>query len=210
MRRRILAIPPAFLLLAITLSACAAASSGAADGVKSPTATPDHAASAGPADAPTSAKTAEPSASPEWFGVELTDVNTGQSYTINSLRGKVVLVETMAMWCPYCLSQQQAVKALHSRIGNEEQWVGIALDIDPNENAEALKTYASNNGFDWFYTIAPPEVYREIGRLYGDQFLNPPSTPMLIVDREGNVHPLPFGIKSVEDLQGFLQPFLNG
>ena len=53
------------------------------------------------------------------------------------------------------------------------------------------------------------EVAREIGQLYGDQFLNPPSTPMLIVDRQGKVHLLPFGRKTAEDLQEALAPFLD-
>ncbi|MCK7526838.1 MAG: hypothetical protein MZV64_59190 [Ignavibacteriales bacterium] len=37
----------------------------------------------------------------------------------------------------------------------------------------------------------PADVSREIASLYGDQFLNPPSTPMLIIDRKGVAHPLP-------------------
>jgi hypothetical protein len=45
--------------------------------------------------------------------------------------------------------------------------------------------------------------------LFGNQFLNPPSTPMLIIDRKGGVHPLPFGIKTAEDLQKALEPFLS-
>ena len=147
---------------------------------------------------------------PGWFDIQLTDVNTGVVFSINEFRGKVVLVETMAMWCPKCLEQQKQVKALHELLPAEEGWVGIALDIDPNENAEALKTYAARNGFDWIYAVAPPEVYREIGRLYGDQFLNPPSTPILLIDREGVVHPLPFGIKSAESLLDSIQPYLEG
>ena len=63
--------------------------------------------------------------------------------------------------------------------------------------------------FDWVYAVAPPEVSRELGQLYGDQFLNPPATPMLIIDQHGEVHPLPFGIKSAGDLQEALEPFLN-
>jgi len=45
----------------------------------------------------------------------------------------------------------------------------------------------------------------EISRLYGPQFLNPPSTPMVIIDKNGNPHPLGFGIKSAEDLLASLQ-----
>ncbi|MEW6406378.1 MAG: hypothetical protein AB1649_31730, partial [Chloroflexota bacterium] len=57
--------------------------------------------------------------------------------------------------------------------------------------------------------VAPADVSRDLASLYGNQFLNPPSTPMLAIDRHGVVHPLPFGIKSAEELQQFIQPFLD-
>ena len=124
-------------------------------------------------------------------------------------KGKVVLVETLAMWCSNCLKQQQQVSSLHDLVGDRDDFVSLGLDIDPNENAEALKSYISNNGFSWVYAVAPTEVSREIAQLYGDQFLNPPSTPMFIIDRDGEVHPLPFGIKQAEDLLEALQPFFD-
>lgn len=147
--------------------------------------------------------------SPDWFKTSLTDINTGETFVVADFKGKVVLVETLAMWCSNCLKQQGQVKALHDLVGERDDFVSLGLDIDPNENATALKSYTSNNEFDWFYAIAPTEVSRELSQLYGDQYLNPPSTPMLIIDREGEVHLLPFGIKSAEDLFEALQPFLN-
>jgi thiol-disulfide isomerase/thioredoxin len=146
---------------------------------------------------------------PGWFNAALTNVNTGQTFTVADLKGKVVLVETMAIWCSNCLRQQKEVKALHDAMGMNEDFVTVVLDIDPNENAENLQAYTARNGFDWTYAVAPRDVAREIGQTYGDQFLNPPSTPMLIIDRHGEVHPLPFGIKKSDSLQQALEPFLN-
>jgi hypothetical protein len=146
---------------------------------------------------------------PEWFKASLTDVNTGETFTVADFKGKVVLVETLAMWCSNCLKQQGQVKSLHDLVGARDDFVSLGLDIDPNENADALKAYTDNNGFDWVYAVAPAEVSREIGQLYGAQYLNPPSTPMLIIDRGGEVHLLPFGIKSADDLLEALQPFLE-
>jgi len=137
---------------------------------------------------------------PEWFGASLTDVRTGQSFSINELKGKVILVETMAQWCSNCLRQQGEVKALHDKIGENDDFVSIGLDIDPNENAADLKSYVEAKGFDWLYAVPTADVSREIANLYGAQFLNPPSTPILIVDRQGIAHPLRFGIKSVDEL----------
>ncbi len=59
----------------------------------------------------------------------------------------------------------------------------------------------------WIYAIAPAEVSREISSLYGDQFLNPPSTPMLLIDRHGNVHPLPFGLKNAGELASLIESY---
>jgi thiol-disulfide isomerase/thioredoxin len=146
---------------------------------------------------------------PAWFDYVFTDAVTGQAFRINDFKGKVVLVETMAMWCSNCFKQQTQVNELHSLLGERDDFVGIGLDIDPNENISALKGYVEKNGFDWLYSVPPAEISRDIGNLYGSQFLNPPSTPILIVDRHGEAHPLPFGIKSAQDLLGYIEPFLN-
>jgi peroxiredoxin len=146
---------------------------------------------------------------PAWFSVALTNAANGESFTIQDFKGKVVLVETMAMWCPTCLRQQKEVQALHEQLGERDDFASIGIDIDLNENLADLKDYTAKNGFDWTYTVATADVAREIGNLYGQQFLNPPSAPMFIIDRHGEVHPLPFGVKSAADLQKALEPFLN-
>jgi hypothetical protein len=146
---------------------------------------------------------------PAWFSAELVNASTGESFRVIDFEGKVVLVETMAIWCSNCLRQQKEVKVLHERWGEREDLVTLVLDVDPNENVADLSAYAARNGFSWLYAVAPREVAREIGQLYGDQFLNPPSTPMLIIDRDGEAHPLPFGRKSAESLQESLSAFLG-
>ena len=146
---------------------------------------------------------------PAWYSVSLTDVNTGDAFAISDLKGKVILVETMAVWCSNCFKQQTEVKTLHVTLGERDDFVSIGIDIDPNEDAAKLQSFVAGNGFDWKYIVATADVSRDISALYGAQFLNPPSTPMLIIDRHGDVHPLPFGIKSADDLLQALQPFLD-
>lgn len=146
---------------------------------------------------------------PDWFEIPLTDVNSGESFTVDDFQGEVVLLETMAIWCSNCLKQQKQVKALHERLGSSRDLVSIGLDIDPNEEAPALKSYVEQRGFDWIYAISPAELSRTLAESYGDQFLNPPSTPILIIDRHGEVHPLRFGIKNADELLAEIEPFLN-
>jgi cytochrome oxidase Cu insertion factor (SCO1/SenC/PrrC family) len=95
--------------------------------------------------------------------------------------------------------------------GRREDLVIVTLDIDPNEDETVLTAYAEKNSeFAWHYAVAGSDVAREIGNAHGDQFLNPPSAPVLVIDRHGVVHVLPFGLKSAEDLMKAIQPYLDG
>jgi cytochrome oxidase Cu insertion factor (SCO1/SenC/PrrC family) len=146
---------------------------------------------------------------PAWYSASLTNAVTGQTFTINDFKGKVVLVETMAIWCSTCFRQQGQVKSLHDMLGQRDDFVSIGLDVDPNEDSASLKSYVEKNGFDWQYAVATAEVAQDISKHYGDQFLNPPSAPIVVIDRKGEAHPLPFGIKSADELLQFIQPFLD-
>jgi hypothetical protein len=155
------------------------------------------------------APTADAMMAPAWFSTKLTDVNTGKSFQAADFKGKIVLIETMAVWCTTCLQQQQQMLALLKLIGMRDDLVSVSLDIDPNENDAVLKAHAAKNGLDWKFAVAPAAVAREIGNLYGAQFLNPPSTPMFVIDRAGAVHPLGFGVKSAQDLKTSVEMYLK-
>ncbi|MBN1453125.1 MAG: TlpA family protein disulfide reductase [Anaerolineales bacterium] len=146
---------------------------------------------------------------PEWFDIELTDVQTGETFTMNDYAGKVILVETMAMWCPNCTVQANEVRSLHEILGNPDDLISVSLDVDVNEDAASLKEYSEGYGFEWHFAIVPLEVARALGNLYTAQYLNPPLSPMLIIDRDGEVHHLEYGKKSAESLQKSLEPYLN-
>jgi hypothetical protein len=146
---------------------------------------------------------------PDWFSVELIDVQTNETFTMNDYAGKVILLETMAVWCPTCTLQAAYVYNLHELLGDPDDLISVSLDVDLNEDAAALKEFTDEYGFDWHFAIAPIEVDRALGNLYSAQYMNPPLAPMLIIDREGNVHTLPFGLKDTETLQKAVEPYLN-
>lgn len=152
--------------------------------------------------------TVAPTKTPDWFDLELTDVQTDQTFTMNDYAGKVVLVETMAMWCPTCVIQATQVEKLHEALGNPEDLITVSLDVDIHEDAASLKEYASSYRFDWHFAVAPLGVARALGNLYSAEYLNPPLSPMLIIDREGNVHQLEYGVKQVDTLQNAIEPYL--
>ena len=146
---------------------------------------------------------------PDWYSWELTDINSGTTFRLNDEQGKVILVETMAVWCSNCLKQQQEVSQLLASLGPRDDFVSLAINIDPNEDDATLSSYTQQHGFDWRYVVASDDLINEISSLYGAQYLNPPSTPMLIIDQQGQAHTLPFGIKSAADLQAALAMYLS-
>lgn len=155
--------------------------------------------------------TDEAMAVPDWFKVELTDVNSGETFRIADYQGKVILLETMAVWCPTCTRQQQEIQAVHEMLGERDDFVSVSLDVDPNESEDILKAHTDQNGFEWNFAVAPRELTRALGNLYSAQYLNPPVTPMMIIDRQGQVYGLPFGnIKKASNLKSTLDTHLNG
>jgi len=145
---------------------------------------------------------------PAWFSYELTDVQTGEIFSMKDFAGKVVLVETMAIWCPNCVVQANEVRNLHELLGHPEDFVSVSLDVDVNEDAASLKKYSEGYGFEWRFAIAPLEVARALGNLYSAQYLNPPLSPMLVIDRKGSVHLLDYGRKNADTLVEIIEPFL--
>jgi len=138
----------------------------------------------------------------------MTDVQTGKTFSMNDFAGKVVLLETMAIWCPSCVIQATQVGKLHVALGNPADLISVTLDVDSHEDEATLKEYASSYRFDWRFSVAPLLVERALGNLYSAEYLNPPLSPMLIIDRNGNVHQLDYGIKDAETLQKIVEPYL--
>lgn len=180
------------ILTALLLGACSSPTPLAAPTPAAPVAVPS------PSAAP-----------PDWFNIQMTDVQTGTSFTINDFSGKVVLIETMAEWCPNCRAQEDQVKKLHALLGNTPDLVSVSLDVDLHEDAASLTKYAKSFGYDWRFAIAPLEVMRALGNLYSAEYLNPPLAPMLLIDRRGKVYGLPYNFKSAEALRATIAPHLS-
>ena len=146
---------------------------------------------------------------PSWFNVAMTDVNTGKQFRINDFTGKVVLMDTMATWCPTCQGEMSEMQLVPGLFPAGTDLVLVSLDVDPNEDATILKKYAASNKFDWYIAVAPIEVGRFLEMNYDQNYLNPPLQPMLFIDRQGGVYGLPTGAKSAVSLQKTLAQYVG-
>lgn len=97
---------------------------------------------------------------------------------------------------------------MHDLVGNPEDLISVSLDVGLNEDAASLKEFSEKYGLDWHFAVAPIEVARASGNLYSAQYLNPPLSPMLVIDRNGEVHTLEYGKNSAEVLVKIIEPYL--
>jgi hypothetical protein len=199
----------AIIALAFVLAACAAGGEAmpSAPEATMPPITP--APTSTPTDPP---PTEDPGMTPEpssatptpiadaLLAVELTDVRSGESFTLGELAADhgPVLVEPMAIWCSNCRAQQREVVRAHE-LGS---FSSVSLDVDLSEAPEDLASYADREGFDWYFAMADAELYRSLQDRFGVAVTNPPSTPLIIIEADGSVRPLEFGrgVRGAEEL----------
>ena len=108
-----------------------------------------------------------------------------------------VLVESFAVWCPTCLSQQKEVSKAHDLLG--DSFVSIALNIDPNEDENLVRQYRDQHELGLIYAVAPVELTRKLIDEFGNGIVQAPQTPIILYcNGEGRM--LPSGIRSAEQL----------
>lgn len=110
------------------------------------------------------------------FTLRTTD---GSTLSLSSLRGKVVLLNFWATWCPPCRAEMPDLDALHRKYGTERDFV--VLGVNNMEGAAEVAAFAQEQ------RIAFPLLLDTDGRaaekLFGVRYL--PTS--MIIDREGNI-----------------------
>ncbi len=143
-----------------------------------------------------------------WRTTALVDTRSGETFTIDDLKGKLVVIEPMAIWCSNCRIQQGEAAVALDRLGDPDI-VYVSVDVDPNERAGDLAAYADGSGFDWGFVVASKEVARSLATTFGDQILSPPSTPLILIGPDGEVVDQHFGIRSADDLVELFSQYLS-
>lgn len=135
----------------------------------------------------------------EWASAVLTDVNTGKNFKINDFSNKPILLESFAVWCPTCTTQQKKIKELHDEIG--DAFISISFDTDPNEDEEKVRQHTERNGFTWMYVVSPIDVTQALIKEFGIGFVNAPSAPVALICPDGTSKKLRNGVKSANELK---------
>jgi thiol-disulfide isomerase/thioredoxin len=136
---------------------------------------------------------------PSWFKEKFKDVRTGKMFSVSDFKGKPVLLESFAVWCPLCTKQQEELKKLHAEVG--DAIISISINTDSNEDEKKVLDHVKKNGFDWFYAVSPEEVTQSLIDEFGPGIIHAPSVPKILVCPDQTYKKLPSGIKPADSLK---------
>lgn len=149
---------------------------------------------------PTAAATADPSAAAELLALQLPDT-AGNPQALAQWRGKIVVVNFWATWCPPCRKEIPDFAAAARNFAAEPvQFVGLSID-----SAEAVQSFAREFDVPYPLLIASPQVLGLAAR-FGNAAQALPFT--VILDRNGEVRHVKLGTLNLAELEGKIRSLL--
>jgi peroxiredoxin len=130
----------------------------------------------------------------------LTDID-GNAVSLQSLRGKVVVLDLFATWCGPCRTQMGELKQVYARY-NASDVVILSIDVDNSETQSQVRAFRSDYGAPWTFCTDTDSV----GAKYGAQYI----PTLAIIDRAGDLSHLGSGVEQSEDLIARIDPLLVG
>ncbi len=104
----------------------------------------------------------------------------GYRLQLAEYKGKYVLLDFWASWCPDCRKDIPAVKAMHEKYGKNVEFIGVSFDTDRDRWAKCV----SDNKMTWRQVSELKKMRdAEIAKTYGVQWI--PS--MTLIGPDGKV-----------------------
>lgn len=101
----------------------------------------------------------------------------GKKVSLSDFKGKIVIVDFWATWCPPCRKSIPDLVALQKKFKNYLAVIGISVDMDTKEN---VAPFVKNNGINFTVLYATPDVIQA----YGNINAIPTS---FIIDKHGDI-----------------------
>ncbi len=128
----------------------------------------------------------------------ITDID-GNAVSLQSLRGKVVVLDLFATWCGPCQGQMSELSEVRARYSSSEVVI-LSIDVDSRETASQVREFKADHGATWAFAMDTDGV--------GDKYGASAIPTLAIVDRAGNLAYRNQGLEQSEDLMARIDPLL--
>ena len=104
----------------------------------------------------------------------------GKEISLSDFRGKPVVLNFWASWCPPCKSEMPEFDKVFTELGNEVKFVMLALTDGQRETIESASSYAEGQGFSFPVYF---DAFQEGAYSFGINSI--PTT--FFIDKDGNI-----------------------
>ena len=127
----------------------------------------------------------------------------GQTVTLSSFRGKVVLLEFMEPWCPHCQRMASVLDGLYAQYGSGNVvFISVAGPWN-GATADDAANFIRNYGTNWAY------VYDSSGTVFSNYGVQ--STPIFfIIGKDGSISSSFSGEQTSDALSAAISAAVNG
>jgi peroxiredoxin len=149
---------------------------------------------AAPAETPVASTVEEGSAAPDF---NLKDVH-GKTIHLADYKGKVVVLNFWATWCPPCRKEIPDFMELQSQFGSKIQFIGVALD---DEGLAKVKPFVDANNISYPIVIGDKLTVDK----YGDMSAIPVT---FVIDKNGKIAARYVGMRQKATVETMVKPLL--
>lgn len=114
------------------------------------------------------------------YNFSLPDVN-GKLHTLESFKGKVVVIDIWAMWCAPCLAEKPVMEKIAESYHGRDDIVFVGISVDGIGKKEPWKAFVKKHGYTSVELLANPND--ELNKYYKIEGI----PRFLIFDKAGNI-----------------------
>jgi thiol-disulfide isomerase/thioredoxin len=118
----------------------------------------------------------------------------GKTVILSHLRGKTVVINFWATWCPPCRAEMPALETLYQQYKDRDV---VVLGVDVRESPDQVRPFIRKGGYSWIFV---QDVSGMVSRTYAIRAI--PTT--FFVGREGLIREVSIGAMSKDVMEAKL------